>query len=47
VYAPVGLYLDCSVWCVAWLIPGWEERACIDPNVDSKYACTIIGISVG
>jgi hypothetical protein len=33
VYVPVWLYLDCCVWCVARLIPGWEERACIDLSV--------------
>jgi hypothetical protein len=37
VYAPKRLYLDCLVWCVARLIPGREERACIYLNVRSKY----------
>jgi hypothetical protein len=32
---------------VKWLIPGGEERACIELNVNSKYACTIIGICAG
>jgi hypothetical protein len=39
------LYLVYCVWYVARLIPCTEERARIDLNVNSKYACTIIGIS--
>jgi hypothetical protein len=27
--------------------PGGEERACIELNGSSKYACTIIGIGAG
>jgi hypothetical protein len=46
-YAPVGLYLDDCVRCVDRSIRGREEVACIDLDVDSKYACTITGISVG
>jgi hypothetical protein len=41
------LYLDCCVRCVKWLIPGGEKGACIGLNVNSKYACTIIGIGAG
>jgi hypothetical protein len=41
------LYLDGCVRCVKWLIPGGEKRACIELNVNSKYACTIIGIGAG
>jgi hypothetical protein len=41
------LYLDGCVRCVKWLIAGGEERPCIELNVSSKYACTIIGIGAG
>jgi hypothetical protein len=43
----MGLYRNGCVRCVRWLIPGGEERACIELNVRSKYACAIIGIGAG
>jgi hypothetical protein len=47
VYAPLSPGLDDCVRCVGKVIPVREERACIELNVGSKYACAKIGISVG
>jgi hypothetical protein len=47
VYAPSRLHLDSCVWWIAKLTPSRKERACIDLNVSSKYACAIIGIRAG
>jgi hypothetical protein len=44
VYVLLRLFLGGCVRCVKRLIPGGEEKACIELNVNSKYACTIIGI---
>jgi hypothetical protein len=47
VYALLRLYLDGCVRCVKWLISDGEERACVELNVNSKYACSVIGIGGG
>jgi hypothetical protein len=47
VYALLSSGIGEFVRCVGKLIPVREESACIDLDVGSKYACTIIEISIG